>query len=107
MLVISYCQIYTFHPSLKLEKIVIFRSFQQSAEEIYDLGHFKRQHVEFWTTVHQLKDAATAVVAHEKSTCLAEPFYIELKFTVDALSNWFLNRIKTKFMELDDIKKRL
>ena len=47
MLVIKYCQIYTFHPSLNLEKIVIFRSFQQSAEEIYDLGHFKRQHVEF------------------------------------------------------------
>ena len=28
MFVVSYCQIYSFHPSLKLDKIVIFRSFQ-------------------------------------------------------------------------------
>lgn len=31
MFVISYCQIYAFHPELKLDKIVIFRSFEQNA----------------------------------------------------------------------------
>ena len=36
MFVVSYCQIYSFHPSLNLEKVVIFWSFQQSAEEQYD-----------------------------------------------------------------------
>ena len=41
MFIVSYCQIYSFHHILNLEKIVIFRSFQQSAEEIYDLSHFK------------------------------------------------------------------
>lgn len=35
----SYLQIYAFHPALNLDKIVIFRNFQQSAEEIYDLSH--------------------------------------------------------------------
>ena len=40
MFLISHCQIYSFHPKLNLDKIVIFRSFQQSAEEIYDLNHF-------------------------------------------------------------------
>ena len=38
MFVVRYCQIYSFHPSLNLNKIVIFRSFQQSPEEIYDLS---------------------------------------------------------------------
>ena len=38
MFVVSYCQIYSFHPSLNLDKIVIFRSFQQSPKEIYDLS---------------------------------------------------------------------
>ena len=33
MFVISYCQINTFHPSLNLDKIVFFSSFQQKAEE--------------------------------------------------------------------------
>ena len=32
MYVIGYCQIYSFHPSLNLDKIVIFRSYQQIAE---------------------------------------------------------------------------
>lgn len=45
MFVVSYCQIYSFHPSLNLEKIAVFRSFQQSAEEIYNLSHFKQEHI--------------------------------------------------------------
>ena len=48
MYVISYCQIYSFHPSINLDKIVTLRSFQQKADEIYDLSHFKREHVPFF-----------------------------------------------------------
>ena len=72
MFVLSYCQIYSFHSSLNLEKKLILRSFQQSAEEIYDLSHFKQEQVAFFdrTTFHQLKDAASAVLAREKSTYL-------------------------------------
>ena len=65
------CKIYTFHPSLNLDKI--FRSFQQSPEEIYDLSHFRQEHIAYFdkVTLNQLKDAATAVLAREKSSsCL-------------------------------------
>ena len=48
MFVVSYCQICSFHPSLNLNKTVIFRSFQQAAEEIYDLSHFSQEHVPFF-----------------------------------------------------------
>ena len=41
MFIVSYCQVYSFHPELNLDKIVKFRSFQQSPEEIYDLNHFR------------------------------------------------------------------
>ena len=87
--VISYCQIYSFHPSLNLDKIVIFRSFQQKADGIYDLSHFKHEYAPFFdkTTFYQLKDAATAVLACEKSTSLAELFSVELKFTINTLNN--------------------
>ena len=64
----SYCQMKSsFHPSLDLEKIVMSRSFQQSAEEIYDLSHFKQERVAFFNrmTFHQLKDATLVVLAHE------------------------------------------
>ena len=109
MFVFSYCQICTFHPSLNVEKIVILRSFQQSVKEIYDLGHFTQEHVEFFdrTTFHQLKDAAALVLACEISTSLAERFSVELKFTVHTLNNWFSNKIKPKFIELDNIKKKI
>ena len=47
MHVISYCQIYSFHSPLNLDKIVIFRSYQQTAEQIYDLSHLKNEHASF------------------------------------------------------------
>ena len=58
-------------------------------------------------TFLQLRDAATAVLAREKSTSLAELFSVELKFTIDTLNNWFSNTIKPKFLELSDIRKRM
>ena len=107
--VVSYCQIYFFCPDLNLDKIVIFRSFQQKAEEIYDLSHFRYEHVPYFDkiTFYQLKDATTAVLARKKSTSLAELFSVKLKFTIDTLNNWFRNTIKTKFLELSDIKKQI
>ena len=109
MFVVSYCQIYSFHPGLNLEKIVIFRSFQQSADEIYDLSHFRLEHVAFFdrTAFYQLKDAASAVLACEKSTYLAELFSIELKFTIDPLNASFSDIVKPKFLEINDIKKQI
>ena len=51
MFFISYCQIYAFHPDLKLNKIVIFRSFQKNGEEIYNLDHFSQEDVRFFDVV--------------------------------------------------------
>ena len=80
--VMNYCQIYSIHPSLGLDKVVVFRSFLQTTEQIYDLSHFKNEHAAFFdkTTFYQLKDAASAVLAREKSTPLAKLFSVELKF---------------------------
>ena len=109
MFAVSYCQIYSFHPSLNLNKIVIYWSFQQTTYEIYDLSHFKQEHIPFLnkTTFYQLKDAASAVLAREKSTSLAELFSVKLKFTInDTLKDWFSRIIKLKLLELDVIKKQ-
>ena len=109
MYLVSYCQIYSFHPSLNFDKIVIFRSYHQTAEQIYDLSHFKNEHIAFFnkTTFYQLKDAASAVLAHEKSTSLAELFSVELKFAINTLKYWSLRIIKPKFFEIDSARKNL
>ena len=56
---------------------------------------------------YQWKDAASAVLAREKSTSLAELFSVELKFTVNTLNDWFSRVIKPKCFEPDDIKKEI
>ena len=64
MFVISYCQICAFHPDLNLDKIVVFRSFQQSSAEINSLDHFSQDHVRFFdpVTAKQMRDAAIGVL---------------------------------------------
>ena len=92
MFVISYCQIYACHPTLDLDKRVIFRSFQQSADKIFDLSLFSS------VSFNQLKDVAIAVLADEKSISLSELCSIDLKFTIYTLNKWFKSTIKSKFL---------
>ena len=108
MYFVSNCQIYAFHPALNLDKLVIYRSFQQILKEIYDLGHFKSEHAPFFdnVTLKLLKDVASAVLSRQKSTSLAERFSIELKFTIDALREWFNRIMKPEFFELDCFEKK-
>lgn len=87
MYVIIYFQKYSFHPPF-LEKIVIFRRFQQKTNEVYDLSK---------TTFYQLKDAADAVLGREKAASLDEMFSVELKFIVDTLPECFSKILKPKF----------
>ena len=110
MYVINYCQIYSFHSSLGLHKIVIFRSFQQAPIQIYNLSHSKNEYAAFFdkTTFHQLKDAVDVVsIKHqEKSTSLAELFYVEFRFTINTLKARFGKTIKPKFFEIYYAKKQ-
>ena len=94
---------------LNFNKIVIFRSFQQSINELYDISHFKNEHVAFFHRVlpGQFKDEASAVASREKCTSLAEMFSIELTFTIDTLKYWFSILIKPNFLELDYVKKTI
>lgn len=103
MFVISYCMMVLFHKELNYDKIVIFRSFQQSAHERYNISHFKQEHFPFFdhVTLRQLKDAASGVLIKEKSCSFAEMFCIELKFTIDTLKLWFNKAIKPRFFEIE------
>ena len=52
MYVMSYCMIFSCNKALNFYKIVIFRSFQQTAIELYDISHFKQEHVPFFDKLH-------------------------------------------------------
>ena len=66
MYVVNYCMVFAFHPKLKIERIVIYRSFQQSQEELFDLSHLKEKMLQYVdsVTLNRLKDAGLKV--HEK-----------------------------------------
>ena len=68
MFVMSYCIIFSFNKALSYNKIVIFRSFQHSANQVYDISHFKQEHLPFfdYVTPRQLEDPASAVLFREK-----------------------------------------
>ena len=53
-----------------------------------------------------MKDVASAVLSRQKSTSLAERFSIELKFTIDALREWFNRIMKPELFELDCFEKK-
>ena len=94
MFVVSYCMIIAFHQTINLPRIVIFRSFDKNENELYSLSHFNIIDFDFFnqnkryfnfTTLRQLKTAASNVLQKEKNTTFAEMLNIELKLTVDAI----------------------
>ena len=109
MYVVSNCQIVSSNPALNLDKIVIYREAINKHHDIYiyDMSHFKSEHVPFFdkTALSQLKDVASAVLCRDKCTSLAELFSVKLKFTIDTLKEWFNKIIKPKFFEIDYSKK--
>ena len=100
--------IVAFHPELNIPCICIYRSYDQPADILTSLTHFKTLRYSFFSekdfynkvTLKQLEDAAFKVQSREKNTALAEMFSAELKFTVDFLKNWFDKTHKLKNLEL-------
>ena len=44
--------IFSFNKALNFDKIVIFRSFRQTINELHDISHFKPEHVPFLTKLY-------------------------------------------------------
>ena len=91
--------VFAFHPKLKLDRIVVFCSFQQKENEIFDLSHPNDQMLEHvdHVSLMQLKDAAVKVLKKESPFALSEMFSIKLKFTIDLLVSWFNKTHKSRF----------
>ena len=75
--------IFVFHPKLHLSIIVVFRSFQQNQDQLFDLSH--------------LND--------KSSFALSELLSTKLKFTIDLLVKWFKQEYKSRFLETDALTK--
>ena len=48
MFVVSYVMVVAFHPALKLERIIIYRSFAHSVEQLTNLTYLSREQITFY-----------------------------------------------------------
>ena len=97
MFVVSYCMVVVFHAKINLPRIVIYRSFNQTENELQSLSPFQILDYDFFNieknnfnriSLKQLQDAAYSVFNKGKNISLAEMPNVELKFTVDCIKNW-------------------
>ena len=79
MFVVSYVLIVTFHPALKLNRIIIQRSYAHSLEQLTSLNYFSEDHMKFIDEqiIRQLKDIATDVTKRKCKNTMGQMFCIK------------------------------
>ena len=91
MFAVSYVIIFTFHPELEIDKVIIERSFGHSEYTLTSLNYLT---VDQWNfknnkTLLQLRDCALNVARKKSKLAIAEMFTTELKFAREFLLKWF------------------
>ena len=76
---VSYVMIVAFHPELKLDRIIIQRSFAHSTEQLTSLGYFTREQITYinQSLVKMLQDMAFEVVKRRCKNIIGKMFSIE------------------------------
>ena len=105
---VSYVIIFTFHPELEIDKVVIERSFGHSEYTLTSLNYLTVDQLNFKNnkTLLQLRDCALNVARKKSKLAIAKMFTTELKFAGDCLLKWFNKKYKSKNLELSNEKKR-
>ena len=95
MFVVSYVMIVAFHPELKLNRIIVIRSFAYSFQKLTTIDYFTNDQMNFVDVkvIKQLKDAAEHVCNRKDKNAVAHIFSIELYSLKQILMTWF-NRKK-------------
>ena len=107
MFVVSYVMIFAFHPSLKLDRIIIYRSFAHTIEQFSNLDYLPREQIAFIEPylIHMLKDAVCEVSKRKCKSSLGQMFSIESAMVKKTLLKWFNLKFKRQFDKIDPIAK--
>ena len=79
MFVVSYVMIIAFQPALKLERIIVYRSFAHSLEQLTSLDYLTREQINFIETylIKILKDIAFEVSKRKIKNSFGQMLSIE------------------------------
>ena len=108
MFAVSHAIVFAWHPDLKLERVIIERSFGHSLDELTDLKYLTAEQLQLINrkTLLQLRDPAIDVSKRKSKLAVSVMFNVELKFASDILLKWFNAKIKSKHLELDPMMKK-
>ena len=107
MFVVSYVMIVAFQPALKLERIILYRSFAHSLEQLTNLDYLTREQITFIEPylIKMLKDIAFEASKRKSKTSLGQMFSIESALVKKTLVKWFNVKYLRQFRNMDPFKK--
>ena len=107
MLLVSYVMIVAFHPALQLDRIIVYRSFAHSLEELTTLEYLTREQITFIEPhlISMLKDMAFEVAKRKCKNSLGQMFSIESALVKKTLFKWFNTKFKQQFDKINPFKK--
>ena len=106
MFVVSYVLIVAFHTALKLNRIIIQRSYAHSLEQLTSLNYFSKDQMKFIVVqiIRQLKDIATDVSKRKCKNTMGQMFCIECTL-VKTLLDWFNKKYRMQYLEISAFVK--
>ena len=96
-----------FHPTLKLDRIIIYRSFAHSIRQLTTLDYFSREQITFIEPhlINMLKDMAFEVSKRKCKNSVGQMFSIESALVKKTLLKWFNAKFKRQFDKINPIQK--
>ena len=105
---VSYAFVVAFHPSLNIEKTPVVRSFNHTFEQFNDVSYLSEEMLPYIDpiTTRQLRDCPAAVFNKKVKYSLIEMLSCELKFVIDLLKKWQVEKYFSRYKELDLFSKQ-
>ena len=105
--VVSYVMIVAFHPALKLDRIIIYRSLAHPIEQLRTLNYFSRERISFIELhlINMLRDVAFDVSKRKCKNSVGQMFSIESAMVKKYLLKWFNIKRRGIFEKINPVDK--
>ena len=107
MFVVSYVMIVAFHPALHFERVIIYRSFAHTLDQLSNIDYLTQEQIGFIDNylIHMLKDCANEVSKRQCKNSLGQMFSVESALVKNTLLKWFNTKFKQTFTKTKPITK--
>ena len=107
MFVVSYVIIVSFHPDLKMKKIICERSYGYNLKKLNTIDYLSEDQIKFCqpTTLKQLRDVVHLVSLRKCKKTMAQMRTIEMFLLKETLGAWFSKKIKSNNLSIKPLDK--